>query len=263
MSEVFGDYSRYYSLLNRDKDYQGEVAYVQQLLERYATLPGRDLLDLGCGTGGHDFFLAAQGFAVTGIDRSATMLAEANKQLAEWTGSDSPPQFQEGDLTTLRLPRKFPVILSLFHVLCYQTSDAALGAAINTAAAHLEEGGIFIFDFWYGPAVLAERPEVRVREVEDEILHIRRQANPVMHPERQTVDVNYTVEITRKGDGLQEILKETHEMRYLFLPELECFLAKAGMRLLAAGEWRTDAPPSAATWSVCVVARRETTGSVQ
>lgn len=256
MSAVFGDYSRYYSLLNRDKDYQGEVDYVLQLVERHATLPGRALLDLGCGTGGHDFFLAAQGYAVTGVDRSAAMLAEANKQLASWHGPGVAPQFLAGDITTLQLAQQFPLVLSLFHVLSYQVSDTALTAAIATAAAHLEAGGLFIFDFWYGPAVLAERPEVRVREVEDEILHIRRRAEPVMHPERHSVDVNFTVKITRKHDGLQEELQETHEMRYLFLPEVESFLNKAGLRLLAAGEWRTDAPPSPATWGVCVVARK-------
>lgn len=260
MSAVFGDYSRYYALLNRDKDYQGEVAYIQQLVEQHATLSSRGLLDLGCGSGGHDFFLAAAGYAVTGVDRSPAMLAEANKQLASWNSPGIPPQFLEGDITSLHLAKKFPLVLSLFHVLSYQISDAALGAAIATAAAHLEADGLFIFDFWYGPAVLAEKPEVRVREVEDEVLHIRRRANPVMHPERHSVDVNFTVEITRKSDGLQEELKETHEMRYLFLPEVESLLDKAGMRLLAAGEWRTGAAPSPATWGVCVVARRETTG---
>jgi len=257
MSGVFGDYSRYYSLLNRDKDYQGEVDYILRLVEQYATLPGRSLLDLGCGTGGHDFFLAAQDYAVTGVDRSPAMLAEANRRLAEWDGPDAAPEFLEGDITRLQLARKFPLVLSLFHVLSYQVSDTALAAAIATAATHLEEGGLFIFDFWYGPAVLAESPEVRIREAEDEIMHISRRADPVMHPERHSVDVNFTVQITRKADGLSEVLKETHEMRYLFLPEVEIVLAAAGMRLLDAKEWRTGAQPSAATWSVCVVARRE------
>jgi len=261
MSAVFGDYSRYYALLNRDKDYPGEVAYLQKLVGKYAILPGRALLDLGCGTGGHDFFLAAQGFKVTGVDRSPAMLAEAHRRLADWDTPGSAPQFLEGDVTTLQLGQTFPLVFSLFHVLSYQVSDAALDAAMATAANHLETGGLFIFDFWYGPAVEEEKPEIRVREVEDEILHVRRRAEPVMHQERHTVDVNYTVEITRKHDGLREVLQETHEMRYLFLPEVESFLNKAGLRLLVAEEWRTGAPPSPATWGVCVVARREAGGS--
>jgi SAM-dependent methyltransferase len=261
MTPVFGDYARYYTLLNQAKDYESEVDYVLQLLERHTSLPGRALLDLGCGTGGHDFFLAAKGYAVTGVDRSVAMLAEANKQLLGWGGAGEPPQFIEGDITTIQLARKFPVVLSLFHVISYQTSDVALANAMRTAALHLEEGGLFIFDFWYGPAVLAEKPEGRIREAEDEELHIRRRAEPVLHPDSHTVDVNFTVEITRKKDKLHEVLQETHEMRYLFLPELEIFLENAGLRMLEAVEWRTNAPPSPVSWSVCVVARREKTGA--
>jgi SAM-dependent methyltransferase len=261
MSEVFGDYSRYYTLLNLGKDYGGEVEYLLRLIERHAILPERSLLDLGCGVGGHDFLLAARGYQVTGIDRSPTMLDEANRQLSSWKGPGRAPHFFAGDLTDLQLGKRFPVAISLFHVISYQTSDTALTAAFRTAAAHLEPGGLFIFDFWYGPAVLAEKPEVRVREAEDELIHIRRLAEPVQHPERRTVDVNFTIEITRKSDRLKTVLSETHEMRYLFLPELEGFLNGAGLRIVEAAEWLTDKPPSPTSWSACIVARREMSGS--
>lgn len=261
MTEVFGDYSRYYTLLNRGKDYRGEVAYILQLLKRYAKLPGRNLLDLGCGTGGHDFFFASEGYAVTGVDRSVTMLAEANQQLATWSGPGPGPKFLQGDITTLQLTEKYPTVLSLFHVISYQVSDTDLTASLCTAAQHLEPDGLFIFDFWYGPAVLAEKPEVRIREAEDEELLIHRRAEPLMHPERHTVDVNFTIEITRKKSGLRQVMQETHKMRYLFLSELEDLLKKAGLQMLEATEWLTGAQPSTASWSVCVVARRESAGS--
>ena len=51
---VFGPYSRYYDLLNRDKDYDGEVEYVAGLLRRHSKRPVRSVLDVGCGTGSHD-----------------------------------------------------------------------------------------------------------------------------------------------------------------------------------------------------------------
>ena len=48
------------------------------LLERVLSSgPVRRVLDLGCGTGEHSRFLAAQGFEVVGVDASESMLAKA------------------------------------------------------------------------------------------------------------------------------------------------------------------------------------------
>ncbi len=43
------------------------------------TRPGGSVLDLGCGAGAHAAALRAQGFAVTAIDRSAGLAAEAKR----------------------------------------------------------------------------------------------------------------------------------------------------------------------------------------
>ena len=47
------------------------------------------------------------------------------------------------------------------------STNADLLAAFATAREHLNPGGVFIFDCWYGPAVLAERPSVRIKRMED------------------------------------------------------------------------------------------------
>lgn len=45
--------------------------------------PGGDLLDVPCGFGRHAVPLAAEGFRVTGVDRSATLIAEARERAAQ------------------------------------------------------------------------------------------------------------------------------------------------------------------------------------
>lgn len=76
---TFGNYSRYYNLLYKDKDYKGEAGFIYDLIQKYS--PGaKSILDLGCGTGRHDLLLAEKGYAITGVDMSEEMLLIARSQ---------------------------------------------------------------------------------------------------------------------------------------------------------------------------------------
>jgi len=130
----------------------------------------------------------------------------------------------------------------------YQTTNADLGAAFATAAAHLRPGGLFLFDFWYGPAVLIQRPEVRVKRLADEEIAVTRIAEPVMRVNENLVDVNYTVFIEVKATGQTEQVRETHRMRYLFLPEL--MLQRQGLfDERATHAWMSQGAVGADSWA--------------
>lgn len=245
---VFGDYSRYYNLLYKDKDYAGEVDYLHGLIGEYHP-SARSILDLGCGTGRHDLLLAEKGYQVTGVDRSEEMLAVARSKGGGVT-------FHSGDVRDVRLGESFDLVVSLFHVVSYQTGNDDLTATFATLAEHLKPGGICIFDCWYGPAVLNTRPEVRVKRLEDEEVEVTRIADPVMHPHRNVVDVNYEIMIRSKESGLCDILRETHSMRYLFGPEVERLMLDAGLQPVDAFEWVTGKEPGLDSWGVCFVGRK-------
>ena len=53
------------------------------LIEELRLCAGATILDVGCGTGRHAIELARRGFAVTGVDISAGMLAEAGRRSEE------------------------------------------------------------------------------------------------------------------------------------------------------------------------------------
>ncbi len=249
---VFGDYSRYYNLLYKDKDYAGESKYVDSLIRKHLA-GAKSILDLGCGTGRHDILLVDSGYEVTGVDQSEEMLSIATTQCATNNISPSALNFHQGDIRAIRLENTFDVVVSLFHVMSYQISNEDLAAAFATARYHLKPGGIFIFDCWYGPAVLTDRPVVRIKRLEDNAISVTRLAEPVMHPNANMVDINYHVLVRDKTSGAVEELKETHRMRYLFRPELELLLHGAGMTITDSAEWMTDRQPGYDTWGVCFV----------
>lgn len=252
---VFGEYSRYYNLLYKDKDYEGEAAYIHGLIQR--NRPGAaSVLDLGCGTGRHDLLLAEKGYAVTGVDMSEEMLAVANSCLPAFDERSVPVRFVQGDVRTVRLGQKFDAVISLFHVMSYQTANVDLQNAFMTACEHLDRGGVFIFDCWFGPAVLTDRPTVRVKRLEDEETQIVRLAEPAMHPEENIVDVNYHILIRDKKDGTVRELKERHRMRYLFRPEVAFLLEQCGFALEGCGEFMTGNRAGFDTWNTVFVGRK-------
>ena len=252
---VFSGYSRYYDLLYRDKDYAGEARYVANLIRRHVP-EALTVVEMGCGTGAHARELAALGLSVYGVDRSGGML-----QLADAKFDSVAPEirarlrFTEGDVRSVRLGEKGDAVISLFHVMSYQTSNSDLSAAFATAREHLRAGGVFIFDCWYAPAVLAEGPAVTVKRLVDEAINVTRTAEPTMNAAGNTVDVKYTVVVEDRNTGEVETLRETHRMRYLFHPEVEELLAANGMALVTSFEWMTDRAPGPHSWSACFVAQ--------
>jgi SAM-dependent methyltransferase len=157
---VFGAYSHYYDLLYEDKNYSKEVEFVSAIIRRHAP-DARTVLDLGCGTGIHACAFAREGYQVTGLDRSAEMLARARDRLKQAVSNGSPVDFRQSDIRDFKLTHRFDVVVALFHVISYLPANADLDAAFAQIREHLNPGGLLIFDHWYGPAVLTDRPTPR------------------------------------------------------------------------------------------------------
>lgn len=250
---VFDNYAKYYNLLYRDKNYEAETDHVHHLIEQFSGQPAKKVLDIGCGTGIHANFMAKRGYTMYGIDMSAEMINQAIKKNIPGA------HFSIGNATNFVLPEQFDAITSLFHVFSYQTTNEAAAAMINNACTHLKQGGLFVFDFWYGPSVLHEVPSVRIKRLENEEIRVTRIAEPVLKVNENIVDVNFELMIYDKERNQTEIIKEIHPMRYFFKPEIELLLDRANMDLLYFREWMTGNEASESTWGTCCVAVKNKT----
>jgi SAM-dependent methyltransferase len=252
---VFGNYASYYDLLYKDKDYQAEANHVNEILQKY--LPGaQSILELGCGTGAHAVHLIKNGYDLHGVDLSEAMLDRANKNKNKL----DPPlsrhlSFSHGDIRDVRLSNKYDAVISLFHVISYLPKNEDIQAVLLTVKSQLKKDGIFLFDCWYGPAVLIEKPEIRENQFEDDRYKIIRKAEPKMIANANIVEVKYQLLIEHKANSRLEKIEETHRMRYFFKPEIEMFLSSAGIQLVEFFEWMTGREPSIHTWNVCFVGK--------
>jgi len=252
---VFGRYASAYDVLYADKDYDVECSFLQDIFQLYGRGEIRRILDLGCGTGNHAVRLAERGYYVHGIDRSGEMLRIARIK-AENSLVRNRLRFDQGNIQQISLGISFDAVICMFAVISYQTSDHALVSTFKTARNHLNNGGLFVADFWYGPAVLRQRPAKRVKEVTCEHETIVRYAHPVMDTKDNIVHVHYGFEKAYGAKKLEDY-KERHSMRYFFKPEIEHFLSRTGLtmkRFCSFGDIHKDADDT--TWNAMVIARK-------
>lgn len=258
---VFNQYSAYYDLLYHDKDYRAEADYVARKI-REAAPAAATMLELGSGTGRHGRLLADMGFAIHGVELSAEMV-----ELAGQAGSDSasaaPPTInggrftcEVGDVRSARISRRFDAVAALFHVVSYQTTNVDVLATFATAAAHLDPGGIFLFDVWHGPAVTSQKPEARMKRIENSDLKIIRIAEPSWEPEANRITVGYTILATDKVSRNCTEFTEQHPMRYFFPLEIQLLAQIAGFQVDCSEEWLSGVRPSDSTWGVVYVLRK-------
>ena len=248
MEKVFDGYSSYYDLLYKDKNYKSESEYISSLIKSHSP-NATSVLELGSGTGIHAEYLASYGFSVHGIDLSAGMVEKANERKKKLIPDISNRLlFEAGDIRDVRTGQKYDVVISLFHVISYQTTNDDLLKAFETAAIHLKKGGIFIFDFWFGPCVLTNQPSIKIKRMSDETLEILRIAEPVLFPNTNIVKVNFTIFISDiLSNAKHNVIKESHLMRYLFLPELENLNKK--FNLLNTYAWMSMLSPTINDWA--------------
>lgn len=227
MSEIFGTtYSDLYDVTYATKDYEAECDLLERLFGEGGGRP-RSIVDLGCGTGGHAVPLAQRGYEVVGVDRSPGMLANAARK-ASAAGVNV--ELVEQDLRSLDLGRTFDAAVMLFAVIGYQLENDALVAALGSVRRHLEPGGQFVFDCWYGPAVLADRPEQRTKLIEHDGSRLIRSSSATLDHEAQVCEVSIDIWELR-ADTLVSETHERHGMRFFFRRELELLLERAGFRL--------------------------------
>ena len=250
---VFKDYACFYDSLYEDKNYREECNFIKSIFERYAEKEINSILDLGCGTGSHALFFAGMGYEVTGVDFSEDMLKVAREKAARQGKNIS---FLQQDIRHLDLPQEFGAAVAMFAVMGYQTTNRDFEDALLSVNRHLDPGGLFIFDVWFGPAVLAQRPEDRIKTIERAGRKITRHASPSLDIINQTVEVNYTVRENASKKQLKET-KESHVMRFFFFQELRYFLEKNNFEILQICPFLDlNGRVDESCWNISVICRR-------
>jgi len=254
---VFGSaYAGAYDALYGEKNYAAECDMIENLFVEFgANGKVSSLADFGCGTGNHVIPLAARGHRVSGVDLSPGMLEQARTKAAQ-AGVTTRTQFALGDVQNVDVPgAPFDAAIMMFAVLGYQRTDDEVRAALANVRRHIPAGAPFVFDVWYGPAVIADKPGAREREVDSPSGKLVRRTDSTLDEARNLCTVHFELERFEGGKSA-EIVREDHVMRYFFPEELDRFAAESGFAPVARRDFNDYRKPvTGVSWNVAGVFR--------
>lgn len=228
MSILSNDYLLICETLHNDQHFmiEAEARAIVELTSEFLEMDRADLLNLGCGTGNHCKYFQKD-FNTVGVDSSEEVLTIARRKVP-----DVP--FYHGDACITDMNKQFDVVAMMPTMLGHQHSNEDILKTLKNVRQHLRFGGLFIFNVWYGPSVLLERPASCLHEFDFNGVHLIRSMTPKLSTENSLVNCHY--KWWAFADGKLETREEYHIQRYFFPLEVKLFLDIAGFELQRFGK---------------------------
>jgi SAM-dependent methyltransferase len=215
MAPVYDDFTAHH-------DYEGWLADLLVALGRHG-LPGKRLLDVGCGTGKSFMPMLPRGWEVTACDISSAMLELAREKAGKAI------RLEVADM--LDLPRfgEFDLVWALDDAINYLLSPEELERALTGMRANLGPDGLLLFDV---NELLAYRTFFA------ETVVVERDARRLVWTGLAAPDVapgsicESRLEVMPDGSGAGEAPAMTHRQRHFTEAEVLAALAGAGLECL-------------------------------
>ncbi|MDR2919419.1 MAG: class I SAM-dependent methyltransferase [Tannerella sp.] len=187
-----------------------------------------NILELCCGTGRLTIPLAQEGYNITGVDNSTSMLEQAKEKANEL---NAPIRFIESDIRSLDLPEVYDIIFIPFNSIHHLYDNQDFFDVLISVKKHLKKNGYFIFDC-FNPnihyIVNSEKEENIIAE------YLTKDGRDVVI--KQTMIYENTSQINRikwhyfingKFDSIQNL-----DMRMFFPKELDAYLSIYGFKII-------------------------------
>jgi SAM-dependent methyltransferase len=225
-----------YDYLMKDVPYASWVELVGNQADRYS-VKGKELLDIGCGTGELSLRLVKEGYSVTGVDLSEDMLFIAREK-AEKEGLNL-PLFQQ-DMSELEGLGQFDIITIFCDSLNYLDTEEKVINTFKKVRDHLSERGLFLFDVHS----IYKMTQIFLNETftynDDEVSYIW-DCFPGDAP--NSVEHELTFFVKDDETGQYERIDELHHQRTFPVLALEKWLNEAGFEVLEVTADFTEGQP--------------------
>lgn len=186
------------------------------------------ILELCCGTGRLTLPIAKEGYNITGVDFTSSMLDQAKRKASE-IGIDV--KFIEADIRALNLPDKYDLIFIPFNSIHHLYKNEDLLNAFNVVKNHLKEGGSFLLDCYNPNIQFIIEGEEEQRKLAEYTTKDGREVliKQIMKYENATQinRIEWHYFINGKFDSIQNL-----DMRLFFPQELDSYLDRIGFKII-------------------------------
>lgn len=252
MTRIFTSSALFYDAIYQNKEYQKEGAYVVQSLREFNSTAKR-ILELGCGTGNYSFILRDHGFEILGIDASEKMISLANEKKSSL--GEHNIDFETCNSEDFHTDLEWDFAVSLFFMLGYQVSDESIMKTFLAVRSCIRTGGIFAFDFWYGPSVIKKGCFPNEIRVETHNHRMIRKSSPSIIDEDSSVRIVQSYSIQDKKTKEYEDFNEVHKVRYFDEKQLSSFLYKCSFDVIRFEAFMGHKPLKETDWAGMAFAR--------
>jgi len=222
--QLYADLAGFYDGFCHHVDYGEEARFMQRLFAAFAggTRDAKPAyLDLACGTGQHLARMQALGFAGTGLDNSAAMLAAAAQRCPE-------AAFIHADIAALAADSTFDLVSCFLYSMHYNHPQPVFDEAIRRSFRALRPGGLFVFDLVDCRGLGALRTHVtQLRQDGADFTFTSGWSYPGTG-ETMTLQV----EICRETEGVVQQWTDAHTMTATSIAATRAALAAAGFEVV-------------------------------
>lgn len=185
------------------------------------------ILELCCGTGRLTLPIAKDGYNISGVDNTASMLEQAKLKASE---EGLEVDFIEADIRNLDLPEKYDLIFIPFNSIHHLYKNEDLFKAFKTVKNHLKEGGLFLLDCFNPNIQFIVEGEKEQKEITEYTTKDGREVliKQIMRYENKTQinRIEWHYYINGAFDSIQNL-----DMRMFFPQELDAYLEWNGFNI--------------------------------
>lgn len=195
--------------------------------------PGAEILDVGCGSGRHSIGLAKNGYRVTGIDASASLLKLARENTKD-VPSPNRPTFLRKNVLTLESLNNFDAAISVFSF-GFSSRERDHVTFLKNTARSLKKNGRVLLATVYFPQIIKILEEVEAVRGTTVFAHPDTTSleGGVIETKQRSFDLETMVHTvtTTLSKGKKILEREESSMRVFTIPEIKQMLTASGLRV--------------------------------